>query len=165
MAARYLKDFRTDEPGARAAAARSRPASTGFTKPIRGLAEKCKHAAAEGLQVFLSYLPDSEIIDPLAGFQFCSKPARCLSSSRPRLGRPVRIPKLWNDGRIWATPCRRTPALGFAATLKLLQANFEQALLREQRGCKPGCDLFVQCPQLIRGHRFKVIPVHDRPQS
>jgi hypothetical protein len=23
----------------------------------------------------------------------------------------------------------------------------------------------VECPQLIRGHRFEVIPIHDRPQS
>jgi hypothetical protein len=117
-----------------------------------------------GLQI-LCYLPNSEIIDPLAGFQFCSKPARRLSSSRPRLGRPIRIPELRNNGWIWAPPRRRTLALGFDATLKLFQAIFKDTLLREQRGCKPRGDFFVKCPQLIRGHRFEVIPVHDRPQS
>ena len=140
-------------------------ASAGFTKPIRGMAEKRRHAAADRLQIFLCYLPDSEVIHPLAGLQFCSQPARRLPSSRPGLGRPVRIAKLRNDGRIWAPPCRRTLALGFDATLELLQANFEYALLREQRGCKPGSDFFVERPQLIRGHRFEVVPVHNRPQS
>jgi hypothetical protein len=126
---------------------------------------KCKHAATDRLQIFLGYLPDSKIVDPLAGLQFCSKPTRRLPSSRPSFGRPVRIPKLRNDGWIWALPCRRTLALSFDATLKLFQAIFEYALLCEQRGGKPGCDFFVECPQLIRGHRFEVIPVHDRPQS
>ena len=140
-------------------------ASAGFTRPIRGLTEmKCPHAATDRLQT-LCYLPDPEVVDPLAGLQFCSQPTRRLSSSRPRLGRPIRIPKLRNDGWIWASPCRRTRALSFDATLELLQAIFEYALLGEQRGCKPGGDFFVECPQLIRGHRFKVIPVHDRPQS
>jgi hypothetical protein len=109
-------------------------------------------ASRNRLQIFLSHLPDSEVVDPLAGLQFCSKPARRLPSSRPSLGRPVRIPKLRNDGWIWAPPCRRILALSFDATLKLLQAIFEHALLREQRGCKPGGDFFVERPQLIRGH-------------
>ena len=126
---------------------------------------KCKHAASGRLQIFLCYLSDSEVVHPLAGLQFCSKPTRGLPASRPSLGRPVRIPKLRNDGWIWTLTCRRTPALGFDTTLELLQAVFEHALLREQRGCKPGGDFFVERPQLIRGHRFEVIPVHDRPQS
>ena len=126
---------------------------------------KCRHVATERLQVFLCYLPDSEVVDPLAGLQFCSQPTRRLSSSCPSLGRPVWIPKLRNDGWIWTLPCRRTLALRFDATLELLQAIFEHALLREQRGCKPRGYFFVECPQLIRGHRFEVIPVHDRPQS
>jgi hypothetical protein len=92
---------------------------------------KCKHAATDRLQSFLRYLPDSEVIDPLAGLQFCSKPTRRLPSSRPRLGRTIRIPKLRNDGWIWAPPCRRTRALGFSDSLELLQAIFEHALLRE----------------------------------
>jgi hypothetical protein len=117
------------------------------------------------LQILLCHLPDSEVVDPLAGFQFRSKPTRRFSSSRPGLGGPIRIPKLRNDGWIWAPPCRRTLALSFDATLKLLQAIFEYTLLREQRGCKPGSDFLMECPQLIRGHRFEVIPVHDRPQS
>ena len=140
-------------------------ACAGFTKPIRGSAEKCRHAAADRLRIFLCYLPDAKVIDPLAGLQFCSQPTRRLPSSRPSLGRPVRIPKLRNDGRIWAPPCRRTLALGFDTTLELFQAIFEYALLRQQRGCKPGSDFLVERPQLIRGHRFKVIPVHNRPQS
>jgi hypothetical protein len=117
------------------------------------------------LQIFLSYLPDSEIVDPLAGLQFCSEPARRLPSSRPSLGGPVGIPKLRNDGWIRAPPCRRILGFSFAATLELFQAIFEHALLREQRGCKPGGDFLMERPQLIRGHRFEVISVHDRPQS
>ena len=98
---------------------------------------KCRHATADRPQILLGHLPDSEIIHPLAGLQFRSQPARRLSASRPRLGRPIRIPKLRNDGWIWAPPCRRALALGFHATLELFQAIFEYALLREQRGCKP----------------------------
>jgi hypothetical protein len=116
-------------------------------------------------KVSLRDLPNSEVVDPLPGLQFCSKPTRCLPSSRPGLGRPVRIPKLRNNSWVRAPPCQRTLALSFDATLELLQAIFEYALLRKQRGCKPGGDFFVECPQLIRGHRFKDIPVHDRPQS
>ena len=102
-------------------------ASAGLTEPIRGLAEKCKQAdvAADRLQIFLGYLPDAEVIDPLAGFQFCSQPTRRLSAPCPGLGRPIRIPKLRNDGWVWAPPCRRTLAFGFDTTLKLLQAIFE----------------------------------------
>jgi hypothetical protein len=117
-----------------------------------------------GCKSFLGYLPDAEVVDPLAGLQFRSEPTRGLPSSRPSLGRPIRIPKLRNDGWIWTLPGRRILALGFDTTLELLKAIFEYALLRKQRGCKPGCDFLVQCPQLIRGHRFEVIPVHDRPQ-
>ena len=106
-------------------------ASAGFTKPIRGLAEKCKQVAADRLQIFLGYLPDAEVIDPLAGLQFRSEPARGLSPSRPGLGRPIRIPKLRNDGWIWTLPCRRILAFGFDAALELLQAIFEYALLRK----------------------------------
>jgi hypothetical protein len=140
-------------------------ASAGFTLANSWIAQKCMPAAAGRLQIFLGYLPDSEVVDPLAGFQFCSKPARRLASSRPRLGRPVRIPELRNDGWIWASPCRRILAFSFDTTLELLQAILEHALLREQRGCQPGGYFFVECPQLIRGHRFEVIPIHDRPQS
>src|SRR5262245_15639446 len=57
-------------------------------------------------QVFLGYVPDAEVIDPLAGLQLCGEPARRLSSPRPSLGRPIRIPKLRNDCRIWPLPCR-----------------------------------------------------------
>ena len=167
MLPKHLKAFQAEQPRARALATRSRigAASAGFTKPISGLAEKCKQAAADRLQIFLCYLLNSEVIDPLAGLQLCNQPARRLSSSRPGLGRPIRIPKLRNDGRIWAPPCRRTLALGFDATLELFQASFEYALLREQRGGKPGGDFLMECPQLIRGHRFEVVPVHNRPQS
>lgn len=126
---------------------------------------KCKGAAADRLQIFLGYLPYAEVIDPLAGLQFCSQPARRLPSSRPSLGRPIRIPKLRNDGWIRTLPGRRTLAFSFDTTLELLQAIFEYALLREQRCCKSGSDFFVECPQFIRGHRFEVILVHDRPQS
>jgi hypothetical protein len=124
-----------------------------------------KHAATDRLQILCYLLPDAEVVDPLAGLQFCSEPTRRLPPPRPSFRRPIRIPKLRNDGWIWALPCRRTLALSFDAALKLLQTIFEYALLREQRGCKPGRDFFVECPQLIRGHRFEVIPVHDRPQS
>jgi hypothetical protein len=55
--------------------------------------------------------------------------------------------------------------LNFDDALELLEAIFEHALLGKQRCCKPGSDFFVQRPQLIRGHRFEVIPVQDRPQS
>ena len=164
---KHLKAFQAEQPRTRA---HCRPEADRrgicwLTKPIRGLAEKCKPAAADRLQIFLCYLLNSEVIDPLAGLQLCNQPARRLSSSRPGLGRPIRIPKLRNDGRIWAPPCRRTLALGFDATLELFQASFEYALLREQRGGKPGGDFLMECPQLIRGHRFEVIPVHNRPQS
>ena len=126
---------------------------------------ECKHAATSRLQIVLCYLSDPEVVDPLARLQFCSKPTRCLPSSRPSLGRPVRIPKLRNDGWIRAPPCRRILGSSFAATLELFQAIFEHTFLREQRGRKPGGDFFVERPQIIRGHRFEVIPVHDRPQS
>ena len=117
--------------------------------PIRGLTE-----VQARLQIFLGHLPDAEVVDPLAGFQFRSEPARGLSPSRPSLGRPIRIPKLRNDGWIWAPSCRRILALSFDTTLELFQAIFKDALLRKQRGCKPGGDFLVQCSQFIRGHRF-----------
>jgi hypothetical protein len=126
----------------------------------RALATRSRPAA-----IFLGYLPYAEVIDPLAGLQFSSQPARRLPSSRPSLGRPIRIPKLRNDGWVWTLPGRRTFAFSFDTTLELLQAIFEYALLREQRCCKSGSDFFVECPQFIRGHRFEVILVHDRPQS
>jgi hypothetical protein len=90
-----------------------------------------------GCKSFLGYLPDAEVVDPLAGLQFRSEPTRGLPSSRPSLGRPIRIPKLRNDGWIWTLPGRRILAFGFDTTLELLKAIFEYALLRKQRGCKP----------------------------
>jgi hypothetical protein len=119
--------------------------------PFRGSA-KVQAAATGQLANLLGYLPDSEVVDPLAGLEFRSKPARRLPSSRPSLGRPVRIPKLRNHGWIRTPPCRWSLGFSFATTLELLQAIFEHTLLRKQRGCKPGGDFFVECPQLIRGH-------------
>ena len=119
----------------------------------------------------LRHFPDSEVVDPLAGFQLGSEPARRLASSCPGFRRPVGIAEFRNDRGIWTPPARRFRvargfrALSFDTAFEFLQAIFEQTFLREQRRRKPRSYLFVECPQLIGGHRFKVITVHDRPQS
>jgi len=100
----------------------------------------------------LRNFPDSEVIDPLAGLQLRSEPARRLASTCPGFRRPIGIAEFRNDRWIWAPAARRFRALGFDAALELLQAIFEQALLCEQAGCKPRGYFFVERPQLISGH-------------
>jgi hypothetical protein len=99
-----------------------------------------------------SDLPDPEVVNLLAGFQLCSKPFRRLSAPRPRLEWSVRITELWNNDRVRASSRRCRLTIGTNTTLKLFQAIFEHTFFGEKRSRELGCDLFVQGPQLIRGH-------------
>ena len=72
-----------------------------------GAADKLVEQAAAGrLRTRLCHLPYSEVVDPLAGLQFGSQPTRRLPSSRPGLGRPIRILKFRHHRWIGAPPCR-----------------------------------------------------------
>jgi hypothetical protein len=67
----------------------------------------------------------------------------------------------------WMAACARSLSIRLRVkwSTELVQAVFKHFLLRHQELGKLRIDLFVQRPQLVDGHQFQGLLLHDRSES